>query len=157
MFNFDMLGFSKKRKVAMEYLFCGVFVFKKRLYLEYQEDMGGPGCIVFPPKELDPGIDGSELGQEIESALSAYVDNGRRIYADEKEELNKQLLNFFGEKSIGAYERKKKGMTVRKETATGHIVLFGPKNKEYVLDNPDTEQLGLKVKELLGIKSRDIR
>lgn len=93
-----MLGFSEKKKVAMEYLFCSVFVFKKRLYVQYQEDMGGPGCIVFPPKEFDPGIDGSELGQEIESALSAYVDNGRRIYADEKEELNKQLLDFFDEK-----------------------------------------------------------
>lgn len=54
-------------------------------------------------------------------------------------------------KSISAYERKKKEVTVRKETATGRIELFGPKSKEYLLDNPDAEQLGLKVKELLGL------
>ena len=138
----------------MEHLFCGVFVFKKRLYISYEEKVGGPRCMLFPPKEFDPGIDATHLGKEVESALSAYVDNGRRIYADEWEELNKQLLDFFGEKSIGAYERKKKEVTVRKETATGHIELFGPKNKEYLLENPDAEQLGLKVKELLSLNKQ---
>ena len=137
---------------VMEHVFCSVYLFKKRLFVRRVENARGPNCAVFPPKELDIAIDADRLAVEIEAALMDYRELGRKIEPEEWAERNKRLLEFFGESSISAFERKKKEVTVRRETATGQVALFGPKDKEVELDNPTGQQLGQVVKDLLGLK-----
>lgn len=135
----------------MEYQFSGVFVFKKRVYVTYEERVGGPR-VMLSAKEMPPPLSAAALGAEVEKALGEFQDKGRVIYADEWETLNQRLLKSFGEKSVSAFERKKKEVTVRRATDTGRVALIGPKDKEIELDHPTVEELGQAIMGLLGLQ-----
>ncbi len=91
-----------------------------------------------PPKLLDSDVSRTQLGEEIRSALDDFSYLGRSIPAEEWEALNEQLLEFFGEKTVAAFERKKRNVTVRLEEATGEVQLFGPKSSNEVFQR-DTD------------------
>ena len=97
----------------MLYKFCGVFTLKKQMYLVRQANANGPGVTIWPPKPFYSGLTHQQMAFEIKSALNDYFDLGRAIYAPEWEERSKQLLSFFGERTISAFERKKKEITIR--------------------------------------------
>lgn len=135
----------------MDYQFCGVFVVKKRLFVCREEGVGGPRVMVLPPQELDPAVDDATLGAAIEAALQAYRDAGRRMTPSEWEVVNQRLLGLFGETSIATFERKKRDVTVRLESATGRVQLFGPKGREVSLERPGAAELGRAARGLLGL------
>lgn len=148
-----MLGFSKKKTPTMEYQFCSVFTFKQQLFIRRYENAKGPNCAVFPPEELDTKISVSSLAEEIEAALSDYRDMGRKVHAEEWDQRNRRLLEYFDESSIAAFERKKNEVTVRRETSTGDVVLFASKDRELELRGATVDQISERVMEFLGLRS----
>lgn len=103
--------------------------------------------------ELDSAIDSVGLGRHIRRALDAYRETGQVVYAPEWEARNRRLLEFFGERSVSSFERKKKEVTVREEVATKEIRFFTPKESSIVLHDPSEEELGASVRSLLGLSS----
>ncbi|HJU39572.1 MAG TPA: hypothetical protein VJ724_08360 [Tahibacter sp.] len=79
----------------------------------------------WPPQRLADDIDVDALRREIVAALADYSDLGRSIPASEWAVLNQRLLDFFDEKSVGAFERKKIEITIRQNVAAGDYSLFG--------------------------------
>lgn len=66
------------------------------------------------------------LGRASIAALDGYVLGDRIVYADEKRELGKQLLHFFGYKSIPEFHSKTIGIGIRREKMdTGELFTFG--------------------------------
>ena len=113
--------------------------------------------MVWPLKELPLTIDAESLGKEVLASLADYRIDGRPILADEWDVLNQELLDFFGEKSIGAFERKKKEVTVRRDVASGIITLF-PERGEDVLDlesSEDPTRLGGSIRNHLALPDPD--
>ncbi len=137
----------------MEYQYANVFLFKGTVFVQDCEYVGGPDRGVWPARaELVRPIEPAALGDAALKSLEAYQDRGRVVHADEWEILNQQLLDFFGEKSVSAFERKKKGITVRRDTGAGRVTLIGRKDKEIELDNPNAEELGQAIMGLLGFQ-----
>lgn len=136
----------------VDFQFCGVFLFSKRLFVSQEEKVGGPRRMLFPPKEVDAGSSLDWLGCEVDYALSSYRNSGRKIHADEWEALNQQLLDYFDERSISRFERKKKEVTIRRCISTGAVVIFDQKGREVDLNRPTSEEIGKTVKNLLGLK-----
>ena len=134
----------------MDYQFCGVFVLKERLYLVREEGVGGPRQIAMPLRELPLNLDARRLGEEVLSGLDDYREIGRQ--ASGGEGLNRQLLSFVDEKSVAAFERKKKEVTVRREVMLGDVRLFGPRDEEMEVKDPEPEKLGEIIKNLLGLR-----
>lgn len=104
---------------VMEHRFCGVFKHKKQMYLVRLADANGPNCIVWPPKPLYRGLTLAQFAEEIEHALNDYTSLGRPIYADEWKQRSEQALAYFGEKSDGAFQRKKNEVGIRYDVARG--------------------------------------
>lgn len=137
----------------MEYQYADVFLFKGTVFVQDCEYVGGPDRGVWPARaEFSGPIEPAALGDAALKSLEAYQDSGRFVYADEWERLNQELLDFFGEKSISAFERKKKGVTLRRHAAAGYVALICKKGKEIEIDNPKAEDLGQEIMRLLGLR-----
>ena len=138
-------------RVIQGYRFCSVYLFRGRLFLAREEGVRGPRKSVFPPSELDRAIGAAHLGLEVRGALASYREASNPVYADEWEVLNQQLLEFFGEKSVASFERKKTSVTVREHAPTGEVRFFTPNESGVVLRGPSDEELGSTVQSLLGL------
>jgi hypothetical protein len=136
---------------AQKHRFCSVYVFSKRLYVSREEGVRGPRRAVFPPTEFARTIDGESLGREIRDALRAYHETGELVEATQWEIFNRQLLDFHGAKSVAAFERGKRGVTIREDVATGEIRFFTPAESKTVLDKPSDSVLGSAVSRLLDL------
>ena len=146
---------SKEQR--MEHQFCGVFVLNKNLHVVREEKVGGPRQMRWPLRELPMNIDAESLGKETLAALADYRIDGRPMSRDEGEAFNQRLLDFFGERSIGAFERKKNEVTVRRDVASGAITLF-PERGEDVLDldsSEDPTRLGSSIRKHLALPDSD--
>jgi hypothetical protein len=108
---------------VMREKFCGVFKHKKQMYIVRLANANGPNCIVWPPKPLYRGLTAEEFACEIEDALNDYSSLGRSIYPQEWKERSEQALAYFGEKSDGAFQRKKKDITIRQDKDQNAYVL----------------------------------
>lgn len=135
----------------IEYQFCGVFLHRKRLYLSYEEGVRGPRRMLLPPKELPPDISAEVLGGEILEALGRYREAEQGIEAEEWERLNQELFTLFGERSVATFERNKRGVTARRQVASGEIQLFTKGKHISALTEDDPARLGATVKDILGI------
>ena len=135
----------------MEDQFCGVFIFKKTLYLNREVGVRGPRRMVTPLKELPLDIDAKSLGEEVFAALDDYRETGQSIAAAEWELLNNELLDFFSEKSVAAFERKKKDVSIRRNIESGEFRILGPRDEEVEAANMDPRQLGATIKGFLGL------
>ena len=131
----------------MDYQFCGVFLLKKKLYMVREEGVGGPRRMVMPLKELPVDIDPNDLAEEVFAALDDYREEARPVTVDELETLNDDLLGFFGERSVAAFERKKKDVTVRRGVKSAEIRLFEANGREL------PSELGLKIKSEVNVQS----
>ena len=141
----------------MEHQFCGVFVFDKKLYVDRQKDAGGPRRMLWPLRELPMTIDAKRLGEEVFAALADYRSDGCPIPDDQSEVSNEQLLDFFGERSVGAFERKKKGIAVRRDVESGAIAVFRS-NGKHLLDlqgSDDPSRLGSAIRKHLALPGSD--
>lgn len=107
----------------MKHRFCGVFKYRKQMYVDRHAYANGPRCAVFPPKPLYRGLTVEQFAAEIESALDEYTSLGRSIYADEWQEREVQALAFFGEKSSSTFRRKVKEVGVRHNVNEGTYLL----------------------------------
>lgn len=146
----DRIGLMSNSK----YRFCSVYRFRERLFLDREEGVCGPRRGVFPPEELSPAIEDQDLGREIRRALASYRETGKEVFADEWEALNRRLLGFFGERIVAAFERRKVGVTVREDPRTEEIRFFLPEESAKVLQDASDEELGMAVRELLGLSRR---
>jgi len=107
--------------------------------------------MVHPPKELDPKIEAEMLGAEVRAALDAYRELDIVVYASEWEALNRELLEFFGEKSVSSFERRRTGITLREDITSGEIRLF--KGRELVtLQAPGLREIGETIKKHLKLR-----
>ena len=141
----------------MVHQYCGVFAFKGTLYVNREEGVGGPRRMLWPLKVLPMTIDAESLGAELMAALEDYREGGRPILADEWEVLIRRSLDFFGEKSVGAFERKKKGITVRRDVKSGTIALFRSNGKHLLnlQSSDDPSRLGSVIRENLALPDSD--
>lgn len=133
----------------MEYQFCGVFLLKKKLYIVRQEEVRGAGRIVMPLKEVRLNIDADALHEELLAALDDYRRDARPVTRNEVEKLNDELLEVVGEKSVAAFERKKKDVTIRREIGSGEIRLFKANGQEAT--GLDLGNLGHAIKSFLEL------
>lgn len=108
---------------VMQHKFCGVFKHKKQMYVARLANANGPNCMIWPPKPLFRGLSVSGLAEEIEAALRDYTSLGRSIYPEEWKERDDQLLTYFGERSVSAFQKKKKDIGIRYDVARGIYVL----------------------------------
>ena len=105
--------------------------------------------MILPPRELTATVDANHLGAQLLGALDEFRDSASSLRPEEWESLNRQLLDHFGERSIAAFERKKREVTVRREVESGEIHLFSGKGEH--LGTTDPVRLGEIVKELLRL------
>mgnify|MGYP001381870552 CR=1 FL=1 len=133
---------------ALDHNFCSVFVFKKATYLGVEEYVGGPRRLIMPPKDISVVNDVETLELLIQEALNSYQNNGLKFTAQDWDEVNKEFLEYFEEKSISSYERKVKNVTVRRDNSTQNIDLFGSKNK--VVENVNKGEVAVNVMKMLG-------
>lgn len=134
----------------MNHRFCGVFKFQRQMYIQRQADANGPGVAIFPPKPLYKGLSLQGFADEIESALRDYKSLGRSIYADEWEQLNRQLLSYFGERSVSSFERKKKEVAIRYEDRSGEFMLFVGNNGRVLAEVRSAQDAARAIYEYLG-------
>ena len=108
----------------MQQMFCGVFKYKKQMYLVRLVDANGPNAIVWPPKPLYRGLTLEQFADEIDRALKDYTALGRSICPQEWKERSEQALAYFGETSDAAFQKKKKDVTIRFDVARKTYALF---------------------------------
>jgi len=137
------------------YSFCGVFTLKNKLFIVREQYAGGANKMLMPPKELKMNITPIALGEEIEMALNDYLPQGRSIYADEWETLNKALLEYFDEESVNTFESNKQEVNIRRESMSTEVVLFSPEDEELTLLAPSIEYLGEAVIKMLFPKAEN--
>lgn len=101
--------------------------------------------MILPPSELDPNVSAESLKEHVCDALEDYESEGPSISASEWDALNQQLLAFFGAKSVAEFERKKKDITVRRNTDTGDIDLFWG-DGDSCLMAVDPDELGITIR-----------
>ena len=135
---------------VMKHRFCGVFTHKKLMYVIRLANANGPNCMVWPPKPLYSGLTQIQLGSEIENALNDYADLGRPIYAPEWHERSQRLLAFFGEKSDGIFQRKKKDISIRLDLPERVFRLADGSTGKLLFELQSLEEVASKVFELLG-------
>lgn len=95
--------------------FASVIWSKGWLYICREEYVGGSRILIWPLEEIPMDVEAIRLGRASIAALDGYVLGDRIVYADEKRELGKQLLHFFGYKSIPEFHRKTIGIGIRRE------------------------------------------
>ncbi|TGD70587.1 hypothetical protein E4634_20960 [Mangrovimicrobium sediminis] len=100
-----------------------------------------------PPKETSLELSDVDLALQVLEALDEYCSLGRAIYASEWEEINNNLIKYFGCRSISQFERLKRGVTVRQEYGSDSIVVFTD-NDEEISVPISPEILGSKLKQL---------
>jgi hypothetical protein len=135
---------------AVDFQFTGVFRFQRRLFVTLEEKVGGPRAVRGLPRELPRAISAEELGTEVLAALDSFRDAGRSITAPEWESMNRELLAAFQVKSVAAFERKKREVTVRRDCKSHSIRLVGPRNEELEISVPTPQLLGLEIQRLLA-------
>ena len=134
----------------LSHQFCAVFRFGSRLYLAREADALGPRKLLLPPEELPSDISDTDLTEAVYSALNDFHSIGRSIYADEWKTLNSELIEYFDVSSVSEFERKKSGVTIRKDTESGEVCIFrsdGSGGEIVVCDS----QIGSRIRELLGL------
>lgn len=120
------------------------------MYLVREAKANGPRCTVWPPKPLYRGLTTEQFVAEIESALNDYADLGRPIYPQEWEIRTQQLLAFYGEKSVAAFERKKKDLTIRQNISENSYSLFDGAKGTMLSELNTLYEVANKISELLG-------
>ena len=116
--------------------FCSVVRLEDRVYVFSEADADGPRRLKLPPRKLKIDRLDVELGLAIQKALDEYESDGRPIPADEWNELNDRLLELVGEKSVSAYERKKRGLTVRHDEGRSEVTLYAKSGEVVASLNP---------------------
>jgi hypothetical protein len=125
--------------------FASVTWSKGRLYVGREEYVGGPRILLFPLQEVEIDVEPCALGQAVLEALDGYIVGDRVVYVEEKQEMNKQFLRFFGFRSIPEFYRKSIDVTIRREnTDAGDIFSlgFGDTGEEMQPCPGDPEGLG---------------
>jgi hypothetical protein len=141
--------FANVPKKTLEFRFCGVFRYGKRLFLGYEEGVGGPRRLLLPPRELPSDIGDLALGEAVLAALESYRETGVGVSAPEWERLNRELLALFDAPSVAAFERKKRDVTIRQTLDATEIRLFGPRQEEVALTTPSPAELGAAIRALV--------
>ena len=133
----------------IEHRFCGVLLIKGCLYLCREVGVGGPRKMVLPPASIPTSISSADLGGFVREALADYTESDQLVYADEWSALDRQLCESFGVRSVAAFERSKRDVSIRETVSDGTILLAGPNDQRLAVSQPDDETLGRSILTLL--------
>jgi hypothetical protein len=104
--------------------------------------------LVMPPLKTSFELNDNEFSTQVIDALHDYSSLGRSIHVEEWEEINRNILQYFGFRTVSQFEKSKRDITVRQEYGSDFLVLFTDENEEICIPN-SPEILGSKLKQLL--------
>lgn len=133
----------------IKYRYCSVYVHKRQMYIQRQLSSMGGDLMDWPPKPLDVGLTQEQLSAEIASALEDYRQISRRVLVPELQEMTKRMLEYFGEKSISAFEKHRRVISIRQDVSQGVYVLFASWEREQLCELCTLTEVAKKILECL--------